>query len=192
MGCGREIEIEAFPLLAVICLGLNSKVRPLLGLTIHYHVMFTEHSTQLVKTPPLCRKKIFSCQEQLSRAAHAKRHLMETPLVMLTGHQLHHRDFQGPGGRQVPTATSSHRQPDHSVLGEEWVWCVPVFSYWSIIKCFCMCNESARMTVLGRLYDARPVHQFGRQNLDSADRLPLPHLPFGLPCGGCTVLSIPL
>ena len=110
------IEIEAFPLLAVICLGLNSKVRPLLGLTIHYHVMFTEHSTQLVKTH-LCRKKIFSCQEQLSRAAHAKRHLMETPLVMLTGHQLHHRDFQGPGRRQLPTATSSHRQPDHSVLG---------------------------------------------------------------------------
>ena len=117
VGCGREIEIEAFPLLAVICLGLNSKGRPLLGLTIHYHVMFTEHSTQLVKTPPLCRKKIFSCQEQLSRAAHAKRHLMETPLVILTGHQLHNRDFQGPGRRQAPTATSPHRQPDHSVLG---------------------------------------------------------------------------
>ena len=64
--------------------------------------------------------------------------------------------------------------------------------YWSIIKCFCMCNESARMTVLGRLYDARPVHQFGRQNLDSADRLPLPHLPFRLPCGGSTILPIPV
>ena len=41
---------------------------------------------------------------------------------------MYHRDFQGPGWRQVPTPTSSHRQPDHSVLGEEWVWCVPVFS----------------------------------------------------------------
>ena len=132
---------------------------------------------------------MFSYHGQLSRAAQAKRHLMETPLVMLTGHQLHHRDFQGPGWRQVPTATSSHRQPDHSVLGRNGsgvflfsvVW---LAEYWSIIKCFCMCNESARMTVLGRVYDARPVHQFGRQNLDSADRLPLPHIPFCLPCGG--------
>ena len=130
VGCGREIEIEAFPLLAVICLGLKSSSsganNPLPYLPCH--VFVTGHSTQLVKTPTYAGRRSSPAGEQLSRAAHAKRHLMETPLVMLTGHQLHHRDFQGPGWRQVPTPTSSHRQPDHSVLGEEWVWCVPVFS----------------------------------------------------------------
>ena len=90
-----------------------------------YFCYRAQHAT--CKNTKFCRR-MFSYHGQLSRAAQAKRHLMETPLVMLTGHQLHHRDFQGPGWRQVPTATSSHRQPDHSVLGEEWVWCVPVFS----------------------------------------------------------------
>ena len=50
VGCGREIEIEAFPLLAVICLGLKSSSSGANN-PLPFHVFVTEHSTQRVTTP---------------------------------------------------------------------------------------------------------------------------------------------